>query len=397
MSKFEKFIVTVLIIFGIFMLLKKENLLRFSDIDVDNRELAFDKYTQVTVLDKIYQNIDQIKLKNIAGNINVEESKNQKARISVKYRIYTDNKLTKENILKIIKVKIKEGDILKINTNSIKSFPYKKLRIDYYLKLPKNIKLEIENHYGNIKSNLKANFKIKNKYGDIDISNAEEIVYLYNKYGNVEVLNSKCYEIETKYSKVNLKSINSNIKIKSKYSSFSLSESKDVNIDSKFTKLELSEIKGDLEISGSYKPINIRNIKGDIKIKAKFSKIRLNNIISKEFYLTNKYDNVEIKDIYFDNAFISLSNGNLKLNLIDLKDKLNIKNKYSDIQLNIAKSINPIIVADLKYGKFINKTDLKFSIDKKNPYTKILKQKGKQKIYILLEYGNFEVKTSNKL
>ncbi len=391
MSKFERVIVFSLIIFGIIMILKKEKIVNIFEINFNDKKLVSETYIEKDIITKSFENPHTIRIENRAGKIEIEKSNNSKTEVRVKFRIYSKDKKQIKRIENQVKIVFNENKGLKIKTDSINSFPYKSLRIDYYIKTSENNKIYINNEYGNIISKLKSDFFLKNKYGDIIIDKAKRIEYIYNKYGDISVSNSECNKIESKYSKITLENIKSETKIKTKYSKIYIKKAHDLEIKSEFTKINLDEIIGDSEITTSYKRINIKNYKGNLKIKTKFSKIRLNNIIAREFYLINRYEDVDMKNFYTDRAYISLSNANLKLDLLDLKDRLDIKNKYSDISLNIIKNLNPIFIADLKYGNFINNSSLEFNITKKQPYLKILKQEGKQTINIKIDYGNLEL------
>jgi len=394
MSKFERVIVFSLIVFGIIMILKKEKMINVFEFNFNDKELASKTYVEKDIITKSFENPKIIRIENRAGNIEIMKSDDSKTEVKVKFRIYSNDKEQINKIKNQVKIKFDGNMGLKIKSDFIDSFPYKRLRIDYYIKTSKDNKIYINNEYGNIISKVKSDFYLKNKNGEIIIDNAKRIEYVYNKYGDISISNSECNKIESKYSKITLENIMGKTKIKTKYSKIYVKNAHDLNIDSEFTKINLNEIIGDSEIRTSYKRINITDFKGNLKIKAKFSKIKLNNVVAKEFYLTNKYEDVNIKNFYSDTAYISLFNGNLKLDLLDLKDRLDIKNKYSDISLNIIKNLNPIVIADLKYGNFINNSNFKFNISKKRPYLKILKQEGKQTINIKIDYGNLELSSN---
>lgn len=175
-----------------------------------------------------------------------------------------------------------------------------KLSINYSIKMPSNVRTNIDHRYGNIGiDRLTGDVLIDHKYGNINIDELTGLVRIDLKYGNIkinkltrgdsndissmvlgyahaqvgelgwlnvdmkygsfEVERAKAMVFDSKYSKVKVQSISSMV-VESKYDTYNIGSISNLVGDMAYTNLTASKLSNKLKIISKYGSINVNEV-----------------------------------------------------------------------------------------------------------------------------------------
>jgi len=180
------------------------------------------------VVDEEYDNIEDIKIDTNGADITIKESNDDKFRVVVK-GLEDKTNVTLDDGNLVVKTDIKKCKFFCINN--------KVAIVDLYLPANYDKNITIDSKYGDIKiSNFDdMNLKIKSNYGDIEIESINDIK-INSNYGDIKIQKINNYlDISSDYGdiKINELIINENSYIDSSYGDIKISKTNDIRIDSK--------------------------------------------------------------------------------------------------------------------------------------------------------------------
>lgn len=184
--------------------------------------------------------------------------------------------------------------------------------IVYYIMIPENIRLSIENIYGDVTINkLYKDFNLNLRYGDLTIdslfsTNNIDIMYgdvrikhaksanTVIRYGDIELNKSDKLKIDIMYGDVNLSNI-SKLEGSFRYSDITCNSCDTAVIDIMYTDADIKNV-NEIHIDDSYGDVKIDNLNGKLKFSANYSDLNVESI-SKDFELIDikaNYSDIEI-------------------------------------------------------------------------------------------------------
>lgn len=303
-----------------------------------------------------------VNIENKFGDIDVENWDENSVQIDVLISVDAGSHSKSESIMKRINVEISQsGDNIYAKTDLDGSFNNVEFSINYKVRMPKNLKLNLVNKFGNVFINELSNkFNIKIKYGLLRINKLSD-----NKskpYGIVELAYSKGSRIDNcNFIKINLA-----------YSQLSVGEANAIISSTKYSKLAVKT--ANLMVSASkYDDYKIGSLKA-LKATASYSDIEIESL-KQILKLTTKYTKTEIEDIP----------ANFK--------KIVIQNSYGTINLGINQSASYKLNAEAQYAKINVPESKKLSRNKENTRVKYWGLVGtsdvtKSSVDIETKYGN---------
>lgn len=236
------------------------------------------------------------------GEMDIEASEGNVVEVTanVTFR-YNDEKLVNENLEKSFS--LNEGTDSKISVNNIENKDITIEKVDFKVKVPKKVNLNLKNNYGNIKvSSIQGDLNFDVKNGEADIKDVSGKIIGTNGYGNTKVYGvSGDVELTTKNGEVEIKNVSGNLKVENSYG-----------------KTSVENITGNTEISANNGEVVAKNVKGTSDISSKYGEVSLKNLIK--------------------GGKIEGQNGNIKLVYTEkVQGDFNIKASYGGIKLKIAK------------------------------------------------------------
>jgi len=282
---------------------------------------TFQKDFTLTAKSNIY-------IENRFGQVNIEnwDKNNLSITIEVKTNMMSNDKI--EKLIKSVNIEFSQsGDkisaITKIDESFIKSWNHlfdddsKDFSIDWEVKMPKNINLELLNKYGDIFINeLTGHCKIDIKYGNLKANriycdNADPITSLSVGYGNATIDEVNWFKADIKYGKLNIVNAKAIVLI-SKYSKIAIDQASSIVSESKYD---------------SYSIGTISNFVGE----GGYTTYRFDEL-TKKFDLTAKYGDVKIKKVPANFESIKFNGG------------------YTSILAGIDPSASYMLTAEIGYG-----------------------------------------------
>jgi hypothetical protein len=304
-----------------------------------------------------------VNLENKFGDIEVENWDKNSVQIEVLIKVEASSNSKAEEILKKIDISLtKTGENVFGKTNLEGTFNNVEFSINYKVKMPKNLVLNIENKFGNVFINELSNkFNIVVKYGALKInsltgddSKPYGVVNLqYSKSSRID--NCNYIKLELSYSKLSIGTANAIIS-SSKYSKLAIKEANLMVAESKYDNYKIGTINAFKTIS-AYADIEIEEVKQILKLSTKYTNTNIELI-------PNNFKKIEIVNSY----------GSINLGLNETAGyKLNAEAQYANINVpeskNLSKSKEPTRV---KYWGIVgNNSNTDATIDIETKYGNI--------------------------
>ncbi|MCK4345776.1 MAG: DUF4097 family beta strand repeat protein [Bacteroidales bacterium] len=347
--------------------------------------VAFGLTTAYTIQDeftkKYHEEFDTNKnteliIQNKFGEVDIKDWDKNLVEIDVVITVEHPDKERAERILSMFSVEIsQEGNTIKAITKIDEKFHRmnrswgnkgKRFSIDYTVNMPKDLKLDLSNKYGNTFINeLTGEVSIEIKYGNLKAnkilrSNTKPLSKLTLGYGKATIEEANWLKLDVKYCKgkgVEISKCKALV-IVSKYSNIYVNEGSSIVAESKYDDYEIGHVTNFVCESGytSYK----------------FEQI------DKKFDLTTKYGSVKVG--YIPKDFESIK----------------ISNEYGGITLGIDENASYYLKGEAKYGKIQHPESGKLSRIIENTSSSVdgiigSEESPKAKVNIWTKYGSVKL------
>ncbi|OGF63583.1 MAG: hypothetical protein A2Y62_22285 [Candidatus Fischerbacteria bacterium RBG_13_37_8] len=302
--------------------------------------------------------------------------------------LYETDRKNADKIAQQIKLNVeKTEDIVKISTNvtQVEEQYGVAIKNAFTLRVPPGSSISIKNKMGEvIVTNIKGKVSVKNSYGDTNLHNIHGETSIRQVFGNVQLhsitgrlsLESEYSNIKAdflkgssffdlKYTKVQMENIEADAEINMEYGFLKgASFTHQLDITARHVGIELRDIKGKVFLESDFSNIKIQDGQRDIAIEARHSPLFLENIQGKVYVEANqkevKLQNisgwckiianhavVEARQIhsgiYVKNAFEDIV-------LEDISGKALIENHHSDIKIKMNYFNNSRYQVNTSYG-----------------------------------------------
>ncbi|WBW96248.1 DUF4097 family beta strand repeat-containing protein [Oceanirhabdus sp. W0125-5] len=252
------------------------------------------------------------------------------------------------------------------------------IKVDYLIKVPKQISVNIENKYGNIDiSDLNGNINIGNSFGDIDLKNIDGYLKLKNTHGNVTLNNiSGDLYIKNSYGYVNIDRTSGKVEVDNCMGKICVKNvDKDVKLKNQYDSIQAFSIKGNVDIKGYNCTVEIEGVEGNVEVDNEHGNITVREV-KKGLTIEGYIGNVDVK------------NGCV------FKEDIYIENKYGDVTLDIPKEQGGDFDIKCEYGDI--KNDFELNVYKNEIKKSIHKKIGESDIDISINNYNGSVELIGK-
>ena len=235
-----------------------------------------------------------------------------------------------------------------------------KLNIEYRLKVPKSLNMELKNSYGNL--------YLQDSDGELG---------LYVAYGNFKV-----------------GAIAGPIEIKLSYGNGQIESIADGEVDVRYSNLDV-ENAGNVEVSNSYSNIDF-GASENVELTNKYGNLTWKSLYSLDGY--SKYGNVKVSKLLKRLDFEVMYGGGIKVDWIS-KDftSIDVESSYATVALKFERGMSAMLDAEMKYCNLKN-YDIEFDhsfIDEsgsmKDYKGKLGKGSYSSKINVSSEYGTVKL------
>jgi len=341
-------------------------------------------------------NHQRLEMDNSYGSIEIQGTDGNDIIIEAEIRIkHNDEKYANTVSEKIIKTE-NTGDVIRIiSDNSL----YKQERdkignitIDYYIKVPNGMELELENRYGNVDArNINNSIKIGNDHGNVLVRLIDGDLKLVNSYGQVEVIEiSGKSVVENKHGNVFAKELGNNLDITNAYGDIEVEDIKgDVKIKNSHNQIDVQRVDKNLSIDSQYCNIRAMDIKGSIDVKGNNDNMYLEKIQG-NVVANNRYGDIELKDANKGISMIT-RNGDIVLHTMEqIQEEVKIENEYGDILIEIPRKQEGSFNMLAAYGNIQN--DFDFDINKSGNEESVNERIGENDIRFDIRNKNGEIR-----
>ncbi|WP_040212196.1 LiaF transmembrane domain-containing protein [Clostridium polynesiense] len=226
---------------------------------------------------------EKLKINDAVGRVFVESVKDNKITINAVVKFKTDNlDIAKEKSEKVIIIE----DSKVLNIKHFMDFPKHEVQnvsVDYVIKVPENIALEIHNNYGETNVvNLSSNINILSYAGKVSVENIKGNVNIDNKFGAtdcIQVIGN--VKIENSNGKIYAENIEGKSELYGKFGSINTEDLKGeviINNDNGTVEFISNEIfNNSLRITSNLGKVSVilpENQQGDFNCKTKLGIIR---------------------------------------------------------------------------------------------------------------------------
>ncbi|MFW6028932.1 MAG: DUF4097 family beta strand repeat-containing protein [Halanaerobiales bacterium] len=305
---------------------------------------------------EIDDNIRELKIDNIAGSIDIRGDERDDILLSYKITVYAKTEEIASQFIEDLELLEEFRDdriILALNDFDLIE-NINGLQLDYNLRVPENIYLDLINRYGILSvQQMVSDLELKNSYGNMELDGIIGKINLYARYGDLYVRN-----------------ITGNSKIDSSYNSTEIYNiDGDMELNSSYNENRVRDVKGNTDIRIRYGSLNIANVEGNLDLQAQYTGIRGEQIRGK------------LKG--------NLSYGGLELR--NIMQDLDISARYTDIDINLDRNLENFLLDISNKNKGIY-TNLDFTV-KEEDRTKILQgESGNGDVQINIDNSNGDVR-----
>lgn len=350
------------------------------------------KYTMNFEVDATGSNLI---IDNSMGDVSVTKGEGQKIEVEANITIKNNDEEYAAKVSESL-VSIKEEKDIKITSNSKKYSNNGKIgsiRIDYSVKVPDTVKVEVDNKFGDVSlvglallgkvhnANGKVTIEalggdliVDSFFGDVDVRDIKGETELYLKNGNVVANNcSKNIKIENSFGDIEIDGIEGIATITSTNGKTKGNGiDGNVSVISKFGDVILSNVSGSVDVDGANGSVDISTVGRDVKVKNTFGQTKILNV--------NK------------GITLNSSNGDITVETDKvITQDVNIENKFGDIILKLPAEQNGYFDANTKFGSIRNEFGLNVTKDMNNESVKGTVMDDKIKFKLKSDNGGIEL------
>jgi len=292
-----------------------ENIPQLKDLDFGNgMNIHLDNNqskTPTRTEKKSFANISEVEFFHNYGNIFVQESNSKQIELEIQYFDTGSKQATcTTNVT---------GKLLSINTNGSRSNNGSSSTINYIIRLPRNMTLDVNLKYGTLRiPKFEGNLSLDMSYGKLQAEDLTRCNLKTSiKYSEIKIENVSDFSISGMYSDFKINNAR-NLTLKGNYNEYKISEAESVTLtDATYGDFKIGTVKN-IDLNIQYIDVVIMNLISTMKVSTSYGDIDIRNV-------SPQLKSIDFKSNYAD---LLLS---LPTNLTILFD---IKANYGDIDIS---------------------------------------------------------------
>jgi hypothetical protein len=260
------------------------------------------------------------------------------------------------------------ADKLTLATNR-DEFPRKNFETAFILTVPRAMAVRVTNGYGTVRVDNVADATVRNRHGEVYVSDVSGPCSLETSYDDVEVQRAggECrivnshgdvravtvggdLSIETSYAgvrvegaagtadirgpnvDVDVRRVAGAVTVDTTYEKVFLSDVGPAEVSARHSSVTAEDVRGDLTVRTSYEPIQASRIQGNLVITAENSAVSGQELRGGRIDVTTSYDKVSLSGFSAEVVVVN-RNGGITLGPLDLKHGMDVRNEYGEIVL----------------------------------------------------------------
>jgi len=358
----------------------------------------FDNYKNDSKFKKNFAvdaNSDNLVIDNSMGNVYVTKGDGEKIEVEANISIWNNDEEYAAKIADSL-INIIGEKYIKISSES-KEYSHKgnigSIKIDYSIKVPDTVKVEVENKFGDVAlTDIAQSGKVHNQNGKVTVESLGGELIVDSSFGDVEVRDILGdIELDLKNGNAGLNNCNKNITVETTFGDIEMEGIKgNATITNKNGETEGNSIDGNVSVISEFGDVILSNVLGSVDVDDSNGKVDISNV-KKDVKVSNKFGDIKILNA---NKGIDLnsSNGEIKLESDKvIEQDVNMENKYGDIILKIPADQNGYFDAHTKLGSIENDFGLEIVEDVSSDSMKGTLIDDKIKFYLNSENGDIKL------
>ena len=275
---------------------------------------------------------------------------------------------------------VNENGVLALQVIVPRKYDYRRLRVRLDIRLPESPEIEIHSGYGLVETKqLRNRVELFLNHGDLEVSGHQSSLIVHHTHGRLQ-----------------LEGIRTAMKIQSSFSQITATRCGGGIIQGHQARIQLDQIRGDLFISNVHNRIEMRDVTGSLNIESSDCPIIIRNLSGTTVAIKTSYKPLNVSHLSVSSMDIMASHGKLNLGFSKISDTLSIKARHSRISLSLPPEIKPMINAQLKYGRFSNRSQLKIDVEKTPVYQRAVSFTGTPVVVVDGRYSDLDLSQNPK-
>lgn len=196
-------------------------------------------------------------------------------------------------------------------------------------------------------SDVVGNTKIDADYSRVTVSRVAGYVDVSDKSGTVRIRTVEGVQVDAAYSSVEITDVSGKqgtpIVIRGQSGHLSLVRAVgDTKIDNSYSSMELADIKGNIDVRGQSASIDAEDITGDWKSETGYTSVRARRLRAQSVIVSNSSNEVDLE-------------------LLSVPNRLEIRNSYGNVEVELPKGLSAKVRLKADYGSV--KSDLPLEVD----------------------------------
>jgi len=309
----------------------------------------------------------RLEVDNSHGWVEVRGDDQETVRLTFQKKIWRRNEAEARAVADKLQCKIdRSADRLLLATNR-EEFMKRNFETGFILTVPRRLTVVIANSYGLVKASVLQSVDVRNRHGQVSVSDIEGACVLESSYEDIEAggLKADCRitnkhadvqvigaagdlqidhaygevrfediggkaDISGSHSEVTGRRVQGPVFVETSYEKISLTDTGAARVRARHCPVEANGIRGGLDVETTYEPVKAVNILGDLRVNGNNVEVTGSLIKGREISIETSYDDVDLAD-FSAKVAVSLRHGNLVLRPSDLKFPIDVRAEYSDI------------------------------------------------------------------
>lgn len=414
MKKREIVLVVALIAFGLVYRAVEKGRVRFArDFSFyrDDRRLKGTRFDEFPAKEERFPDVERVTIDNPAGEVAVGRSEDDALHLASVVRVYRSGSGAAAGAGQRAVVRSElAGGVLRVSVRAPSPFPYRTQRVLLRLRIPAGVSLAVANREGDvIVRGAGRDVAIDQENGDVVLEKADAGVRLVLRNGTAGIRDvAGGAEIEAAHAKVtlagagslrldgrhgefSLRGVKGDARLKMAYSRLRVDGAGRLEIDARHTPIEAFDVPGGAFVTDEFDAVLLERIGGDIRVSSRSGRIDLRHAAAAGVVLENAYADIAVSDLASDRLDVLLSNGNLDLGAARVAERVNIKAKYSELNLSFVKLADPTVSIKAVHGRISVSPGLELETFEENDEAVANRSGQKPEILVHNTYGSVKV------
>jgi DUF4097 and DUF4098 domain-containing protein YvlB len=308
-----------------------------------------------------------LEVTNSHGWVEVRGADQETVQLTFQKKIWRREEAEARAIADKLKYKLnRTADRLSFSTNR-DEFTKRNFETGFILVVPRRMAVTIENSYGTVKAVAVKEADIRNRHGQVSVSDIEGACTLESSYEDIEAENLKAgcrvinrhadvkvlsvagelrvdhaygvvrfediggkVDIVGSHSEVNGRRAQGPVSVETSYERISVTDSGATRVRARHCPVEANDIHGNLDVETTYEPVKATNVQGNLQVTGNNVEVTASLVKGQEISVSTSYQNVDLAD-FSAKVSVSLRHGGLVLRPLDLKFPVDVRNEYGDI------------------------------------------------------------------